>query len=99
MNAGIRKSRINCARVRLKLIFHPNGRAGVSLIFDLSLRKRGAVVHTPIDRAQAPIDEPFFKKAVKGCEYNRLVLRGHGGVRLLKTPHNTDSLELLTLQI
>ncbi len=97
--AGAGQCRIDRSRIRLQAIPHPYSRAGMGFVFHLGLSQRGAVVHAPVHGAQSLINESLFKEVIKSCEHDRLVLGGHGRIRLLKSSQNADPLELLALQI
>ena len=67
---------IELRRIVEQSIFHPDGRAGVVFVFDFGFGERRFVVHAPVDRAQAFVDESVFEKREKSPEHHRLV----GGV-------------------
>src|SRR5262249_11391622 len=90
---------IDGSRVGLQLISHEHGRAGVGLILDFSLGKRGSIMPAPIHRAQALVDKALFEELVEGCEYNRFVLGSHGRIWLGEPAYDSQALELLTLEI
>ena len=68
-------------------------------VFDFGFRERGFVVHAPVHGAQALIDEPLFVKRKERFEHHRLVLRVHGGVRIVEASKDSDALELLALEV
>ena len=91
--------RIDLRRIVKQRVLHPDGTAGVILVFDFGFGKRGLVVHAPVDGAQALVDELVFVKRKKSGEHHRLILRRHGGVGLIETSEDADALELLALQV
>ena len=69
------------------------------LVFDFGFGERGFVVHTPIHRAQALVDEVVLVEGVERLQHHRFVLRRHRGVRAIKTSEDANALELFPLQI
>ena len=80
-------------------VLHPDGRAGVVFVFDFGFGQGGLVVHAPVDRAQALVDEVFLQEVVERRQHHRLVLRSHGGVGIVPASEDADALELLALQV
>src|SRR5208337_4958999 len=80
-------------------VFDPDGAAGMVFVFDFSFGESSLVVHTPVDRAQAFVDESVFVEREESLQHYRLVERRHGGVRPFEAAENADALELLALQV
>ena len=91
---GIDRRRIGCQRKP-----HPDGRAGVILIFDFSFGQRGAIVDAPVHGLQTFIDVAAVQEFDERARDHRLILRAHGEIRILPAPQNTQPDEIGALQI
>ena len=60
---------------------HPDGGAGVVLVFDLGFGQRGAVLHAPVDGLEAFVDVAAVEEIDERAGDHRLVLRAHGEIR------------------
>ena len=98
-NFHVGERRIKRSRIAVERVLHPHGRAGMVFVLNLSFGKGGLVVNTPIDRAQALVDESLLQEFVESSDHNRLVFRRHGRVRTIKASEYSDTLELLALQV
>src|SRR5258708_23759371 len=94
-----RQRRIDPSRIVEQGIAHPYGGTGMVFVLDLGLGESRLVMHAPVDRAQSLVDEPLLIKKIESFEYHRLVLRIHGGIGPIETAEDTNTLELLALQV
>jgi hypothetical protein len=78
---------------------HPDGRAGVVLVLDLSLRQRRVAVDAPMHRLQAFVDVAAIQELDEGPRNGSLVLRAHGQIRIVPAPENAQALEVPPLHV
>ncbi len=74
-------------------------RAGVVLVFDLSLRQGGVVGEAPVHRLLLAIEGAFAREGGELADLLRLVVEGKGQVRLFPTPEDSHPLELFPLDV
>ena len=78
---------------------HPDGRAGVILVFDFGLGQRGAIVHAPVHRLQTFIYVTAIQEIDERARDHRFVLRAHGEIRILPLAEDAEADEILALRI
>ena len=78
---------------------HIHGRAGVVLIFDLSLGQRRLVVIAPVDGLEALVNVALFVHRAKDLDLFCLKARGHGLIRMLPVGDDAEALEAFHLDI
>ena len=93
------QNRIESSGISCKRILNPHTSAGMVLVFDLGFGQGGFVMDAPVDRAQPFVHESLLEERIESGQYHRLILRRHGGVRIVKSSKHADSLELFTLQV
>ena len=76
-----------------------HGRAGVVLIFDLSLGQRRLVVIAPVDGLEALVDVALFVHRAEDLDLFCLKARGHGLIRMLPVGDDAEALEAFHLDI
>ena len=76
-----------------------HGRAGVVLIFDLSLGQRRLVVVAPVDGLEALVDVALFVHRAEDLDLFCLKARRHRLIRMLPVGDNAEALEAFHLDI
>ena len=61
--------------------------------------KRSLVMDAPVHRTQAFIDSAIFHEIKQLAHDHRLILRRHGGIRLLPAAKDAQALELVALDV
>ena len=69
------------------------------LVLDFGFGECGLVMHAPVDRPQALVDESVLVKREERGQHHGLILRSHRGVWAIKAAEHTNALELSALQI
>src|SRR5690348_4734787 len=73
-DARVGQTRVNSSRIGLQAITDVNRRTGVVLVLHLSFRQRSAVMHAPVNRTQAFVDESLLKELVKRADHDGFIL-------------------------
>src|SRR6266403_668384 len=73
---------------------YPNRRAGVVLVLDFRLGKRGGIMNAPIDRFAPAIDVAALHKIEKRASDGGFVVEAHGQVRVVPAPEDAQALEV-----
>ena len=87
------------AQIILHGEFDVDRSAGIVLIFDLGLGKRGFVLRAPVDGLQTLIDVALAEHLAKDLDLLRLKMPVHGAVGMRPVAHDTQTLEACHLPL
>src|SRR4030095_16577423 len=76
---------------------HVDRWARMLMVFNLSFRKRGLVLDTPVNRARAFVDPATLDKARKHAHGLGFVMVRHREVRILPSAENAEPFEIARL--
>ena len=78
---------------------HPDGRAGVILVFDFGFGEGGAVVDAPVNGFQSFVDVALVEEVDEGAGDDGFVLRAHREIGVVPAAENAQAHEILALEV